>query len=185
LDARNAGAVVIFGTVAAISTAVYFATDQGENPAPLRAPPGVGYYARNVRLTGTGSDGKLSYNLTAERATQTVADGSVHLERVQVKYAPAADAPWNLLADSGRISAGADIIELNGNVVAASAAEASPATTIRTDSLRYDPATGVAETDGPVTILYASSVVHAQGLRARLREGRLDLLGQVHGRYEP
>ena len=106
------------------------------------------------------------------------------LERVQVNYAPDGSPPWNLVADAGRISVGADIIELDGNVVAASADGGRP-TTIRTDFLSYDPATGLAETDRPVTVQYASSVVHARGLRAHLREGRLELLAEIRGHYEP
>lgn len=177
--------MIFLASAATASTAIYLASDTGADPVAGRANAEIGYYALDARLTATGPDGKPRYDLTAERATQTAADGSVDLRRVHVNYTPPAGASWGLVADTGRISAGADIIELDGNVAAASADEGGPATTFQTDFLRYDPVTGVAETDRPVTVIYASSVVHARGLRAFLGEGRLDLLGQVRGRYDP
>jgi LPS export ABC transporter protein LptC len=185
LDARNLAVVIVLAVAAMGSLAVYLGSDSGAPQGSSQAAPGIGYYATFARLTGTDRDGNPSYDLTADRVTQTLADGSIGLERVLVNYAPAGIPQWNLMADAGRISSGADIIELDGNVVATSADQRGPTTTIRTDSLRYDAATGVAETDRPVTVLYASSVVHARGLRARLREGRLELRAQVRGRYDP
>lgn len=177
--------MIILAVAAVSSTAIYLASDTEVGPDPGHASAGIGYYALDARLMATGADGKPSYDLTAERVTQTLADGSVDLQRVHLNYTPPSGAPWGLVADSGRISSGADIIELDGNVAAASADEGGPTTTFQTDFLRYDPATGVAETDRSVTVLYASSVVHARGLRAFLRAGRLELLGQVRGRYDP
>ena len=177
--------MILLAVVATSSTAIYLASDTDAGPGPAHADAEIGYYALDARLMGIGQDGKPNYDLTAERVTQALADGSVDLKRVHVNYAPPAGAAWGLVADTGRISAGADIIELDGNVAAASADAGGPTTTFQTDFLRYDPATGVAETDRPVTVLYASSVVHARGLRAFLREGRLELLGQVRGRYDP
>ena len=177
--------MILLAVAAVSSTAIYLASQSGAGPAPARATPGIGYYALDARLTGTDPDGNPSYDVTAERVTQTLADGSVDLRRVHMNYTPAAGSPWILVADTGRISARADIIELNGNVAAASSDTSRPATTFQTDFLRYDPATGVAETDRPVTVQYASNVLHARGLRAFLREGRVELLAQVRGRYDP
>jgi lipopolysaccharide export system protein LptC len=185
MELRNSGAVILLAAAALVSTAVFIASDSTPAPAAPQAPPGIGYYATNARLMATRGDGKPAYDMRAERITQTLADGSIGLEHVVVNYAPEGGSPWNLVSDAGRISTGADIIELNGNVVAASADQGKPATAIRTDFLRYDPATGVAETQRPVTIEYASSVVHARGLRADLREGRLALLAEVRGQYIP
>ena len=75
------------------------------------------------------------------------------------------------------------MIELSGNVVAATREADSPAATIRTDYLEFDPGTNVAATDRKVVIEYAGSTVHATGLRAMLRQDRLELLSNVTGQY--
>jgi lipopolysaccharide export system protein LptC len=150
-----------------------------DEPAEL----GVGYYATDARLSGTGDDGRILYRVFAITVRQTPADGSVSLERVTIDYGPAARNPWTLRADTGTIPRGGKIIQLDGNVVAETrAADAVPAT-IRTDHLSYDTRTDVASTDRDVTIDYAGSAVHASGMRASLGENRLELLARVRGTY--
>jgi LPS export ABC transporter protein LptC len=75
------------------------------------------------------------------------------------------------------------MIELSGNVVAATREADSPAATIRTDYLEFDPGTDIARTERKVVIEYAGSTVHATGLRAMLRQDRLELLSDVTGQY--
>lgn len=176
---------LLAGAVA--SGVLLFTTREDETAAPEEPRLGVGYYVSDARLTGTADDGSVLYRMTAASVIQAPADGSVNLQQVSVDYDPATEMPWDLSADSGRIPAGGKMIELTGNVVAATRnAENdanSPAATIRTDYLEFDPATDIAATDRNVVIEYAGSTVHATGMRALLREDRLELLGNVTGQY--
>jgi lipopolysaccharide export system protein LptC len=153
--------------------------------APRSAPLGVGYYLRDAELSGTGEDGKLRYRVTASAVNQVLADGSVALETVAIDYGRGAELPWNVRAATGRIPPDGKMIELTGNVVATTRDSDHPPATIRTDYLEFDPDTNVAATDKEVTIDYAGSTVHAIGMRALLREDRLELLSAVTGRYAP
>ncbi len=156
-----------------------------EDPTIATATPelGVGYYARDARLTGTDDDGRILFRISAADVEQAPADGSVALRSVSLDYDPATDLPWQLTAATGRLPAGGKMIELTGDVVAISRAPGSPAAVIRTDSLQFDPVTRIAATDKKVVIEYAGSTVNALGLRAHLSEDRLELLAEVEGQY--
>jgi lipopolysaccharide export system protein LptC len=157
-------------------------TDE-EEPAPETPQLGIGYYAKTAELRGMGDDGHTLYRLSADSVVQAPSDGSVNLTVVAVDYAPTGDVPWSLTAETGRIPPGDKMIELSGNVFATTRDPGNPAATIRTDYLLFDPVTSIASTDRKVVIEYAGSTLHAIGLRALLRENRLELLSAVSGRY--
>jgi lipopolysaccharide export system protein LptC len=185
MDARAIFTMIGLVAAAVLTGLLLFRTEarrEGPTPGPQL---GTGYYLRNARLTGTGSDGRTLYLLSARSVTQTLADGSVALEAVNLDYDPGAEAPWNVRADTGRVPAGANTIQLTGNVVAATRDTGQPAATIRTDYLEFDPETYIAATDREVTIDYAGGTVHATGMRAMLRDDRLQLLSDVTGHYVP
>jgi lipopolysaccharide export system protein LptC len=162
---------------------LFYRADQKSKP-PASAPRlGIGYYANDALLTGTDDDGHILYRVTAATIQQMPADGSVSLQSVAVNYDPARQVPWNLRADTGRIMLGGKMLALSGNVVAATREAVSPAATIRTDYMEFDPGTDIATTDRKVVIDYAGSTVHATGLRAMLRQDRLELLSDVIGQY--
>jgi lipopolysaccharide export system protein LptC len=168
---------------AVASSVLLFRAGEGEGPAATTPRLGIGYYVNDARLIRTDDAGHILFRVSAATAQQTPTDGSVSLQSVAVNYDPAQATPWTLRADTGRIAAGVKMIALSGNVVAASSEVDRPAATIRTDYLEFDPETEVAATDGKVVIEYAGSTVHATGLRAMLRENRLQLLSEVTGRY--
>lgn len=174
-------AALLCGAVA--TGALLFRTREEEAPGPPAARLDIGYYASKARLSGTDDAGRILYSVAATSVVQTPSDGSVKLSDVSINYDPAVDVPWSLHADTGRIRPDGKMIELSGNVVAASREPDSPAATFRTDYLEFDPGTNIAATDRKVLIEYAGSTVHATGLRAMLQEDRLELLHEVAGRY--
>ncbi len=185
MEARTVVTMTVLLAGAAASWALLFRAGGKDEPAGEPPRLGVGYYATDARLSGTGDDGRILYRVAAVTVMQAPGDGSVSLQEVTVDYDPAARNPWNLRADNGRIPPGGKIIELTGNVVAETrAADATPAT-IRTDYLEFDTRTDVATTDREVTIDYAGSAVRALGMRAKLAENQLELLSKVTGSYVP
>lgn len=181
---RRALGVLVLVIVVAVSTLLLRQLEEQQAPATEAAAPGIGYYLSEARLTGTGEDGRVLYRLLADEVVQRPADGSVNLSGVAVDYDPATAIPWRLTADTGEILDEGRLIALSGNVVAATRDQPDgPPATIRTDYLEFDPATDIASTDHRVLIDYAGSTVRALGLRALLREDRLQLLAEVSGRY--
>jgi lipopolysaccharide export system protein LptC len=183
MDRRAILGLTALALAAVASGVLLFRAEEEQAPAATTPRLGVGYYVNDATLTGTDDAGRILYRLSAATVVQTPADGSISLQSVAMNYDPAGQAPWTLHADTGRIPPGGKMIELSGNVVAATREADSPAATIRTDYLELDPDTEVATTDREVVIDYAGSTVHATGLRAMLRQDRLQLLSDVTGRY--
>lgn len=169
----------------AVASSLVFVKSRKDEPPPVEETPRleVGYYAQDATLTGTGDDGHVLYRVSASRVVQAPSDGSVNLLDVAVDYAPAQDVPWRLTAETGRIPQGDKMIELSGHVVAVTREAGSPAATVRTDRLEFDPTTSVATTDRKVVIEYDGSTLHGTGMRALLREQRVELLSGVSGHY--
>ena len=180
---RPIGAIIGLCIAAMGSGAVYMLANVEEAPPLPAAQPGVGYYVRDARLTGTDENGEPTYDLTATMARQTRADGVIALENVRVSYKPDTAGAWNLRARTGRMPADATIIRLTGDVVGTSGNSGGPTTTIRTDYLEYEPATYAARTDREVTVDYAGGTVRGRGMRANFRDGTVELLSRVNGRY--
>ena len=159
----------------------------GPSAAPSRAehPAAAGYYLVAAELTGTGDDGQLRYRLRTRRAERDPDTSVLKLDQVEMHYAPENRIPWKLRADTGRMDARGDMLQLRGNVVAVTGQDDSRPATIRTDYLEIEPDSLVAETPQVVHIEYADGRITATGMRAYLREDRVQLLSNVHGTFAP
>lgn len=183
MDGRKLASLLLLAAAALGSGALWLRAR--EEPAAAGDSPalGVGYYLRDARLSATGEDGRIRYRIAAAQVVQSPGDGSVTMREVTIDYDPAADVPWTLRADRGTMRSGDKMVKLAGNVVATTREAESPVATISTDYLELDPGTETATTTSPVVIDYAGSVVRATGLRAMLREDRMELVADVRGRY--
>ena len=146
---------------------------------------GLGYYMTAAELIVTGEDGQTRYRVRTENVQQNTETDMIELEKVHVEYDPLSSIPWDLRANTGHIPPERNIIELQGDVVAATHDENDTPITIRTDYLELDTDTYIAETDQRVTIDYATNSVSATGMRAFFKEDRLQLLADVNGSFTP
>lgn len=178
------------------SILVFLAPSSDVDPGS-NAQLGLGYYVKDARLTGTGDDGQILYRVTTTAAEQTLADGTITMQEVEVDYAPAAQVPWKLKADRGQIPPDRNIIALAGDVVAttevAAAESAAPPNgrtstaplLIRTDYLELDPEAYIARTDRMVAVERSGDTLLARGMRVYLKEDRLQFQSEVRGRFLP
>lgn len=146
---------------------------------------GVAYFLKKAELIGMGEDGKVLYRVIAEEASQSLDDESIGMTDVHLMYDPASDIPWDMVADSGRIPPGGNIIQLQGRVLAVSRNGGEPATTIRTDYLEVDPVSRTAITEQRVTVEFDEQKVNATGLQADLERNQFKLLSNVSGKFFP
>ena len=180
---------------ALITTFLVFRTASRDDAAPAAPRPGLGYYVKDARLTGTGPDGQILYRVSTTAAEQLLADGTITMRDVTVDYEPAAQVPWKLRADRGQIPPDRNIIELLGDVVAATAVNPADAATngrssaapllIRTDYLELDPEAYVARTESFVAVERNRDTLHAKGMRVYLKQDRLQFNAEVRGRFLP
>ncbi len=158
-------------------------------PEPGPASLSPGYYVKQARLTGTGADGRILYQVTTTHAEQTMAGGLITMQNVNVDYKPPAQTPWNLRADHGQMPADRNIIALEGNVVATSAPVAASRSTgplvIRTDYLELDPEAYIARTEHAVAVERNQDTLRARGMRVYFKQDRLQFNADVRARFLP
>lgn len=179
--------IIIFTVLLGAVVASWLLLDRPaqENLVSEQAPD-AGYYLDDAVIEGIGDDGKRLYTLSAVRIKQIIADNSVSLESVNLEYAQTDAEPWRLQADTGRIPAAGDRIELRGNVMIEEMLFLGPDTTIvRTPELDVDLRAQLATSDTDVRIQRGNYLLTAVGLRADLKDKKLRLQSEVHGHFLP
>jgi len=178
--------VLIILAICAVSSGVLLLRNTSDDIETASAPRlSIGYYMNEAELIGTGDNGKILYRLRTRNASQNFESGIVNMEGVHVIYEPEAAVPWDLRADTGNIPPSANIIQLAGNVVAATQGDDNSRMTIRTNFLELDTETYIANTPRKVTIDYLQHRVFATGMRAYFKEDRLQLISDVNGKFLP
>ncbi|HUL45861.1 MAG TPA: LPS export ABC transporter periplasmic protein LptC [Steroidobacteraceae bacterium] len=145
-----------------------------------------GYAALGARLVQTGADGQPLYSLDAARISQQPDDETVQLTQVQMGFRAANGQEWKARADRGQLGQDTGVVQLDGDVhVSGLLPGTQDQAEITTDHISYDTRSEIVTTPDPVTLTMAGRELHAKGLVARLKEGRLQLESAVHGSYLP
>jgi len=176
-------ALLAFAAAASIMLVLRNSDDASEQAPTARLD--IGYYMTDAELIVTGEDGQTRYRVRTNKAVQNPDTESKSLDQVFVEYDPLSEVPWELRADSGHIPPERNTIELQGDVVAQTRDDEDAPITIRTDFLELDTDTYIARTDNKVAIDYTQNRVFATGMRAFLKEDRLQLLTDVNGQFDP
>lgn len=144
----------------------------------------LGYYLKNAVLLGTDAEGRVFYTVRAERVSEHGEGTALALERVRVEYRDSENVNWQVSAARASADRGQAVLELFGDVRLTSAAEAGAATTvIETERLRLEPDNYLASTSEVVAVSFGRHELGARGMEAYLKDDRLDLKSQVHGRF--
>jgi lipopolysaccharide export system protein LptC len=151
--------------------------------APLHDP---GYAARSARLVQTGPDGAPLYSLDAAQIHQQPDQSTVVLEQVHLGFRAASGDQWTARAERGELGQDTGVVQLDGAVhVAGLLPGTQDPAEISTEHLSFDTRTQIASTPDAVTLTVSGHELHAIGLIARLKEGRVQLESAVHGSYLP
>jgi len=157
------------------------AYDDGNSPEPVHR----GYYLKQARILGTGSDGSLLYEIEAEHAEQKE-DNRIDFTDVQIRYSPGSNVPWSVNADQATLRKGAPRIALRGHVQFLNPGNSSDQETeIRTQYMELDPEAFTAETEARVQIRFGSRSVTATGMLASLNDDKIELKSNVRGKIAP
>lgn len=172
--------------VAAVASGVLvLRNDEKVSDRASKPELGIGYYMKQAELVRIDENGRVLYRVQTDEATQRTRDGIIELDLVLVSYDPLTEVPWDLRADKGQILPDRNIIQLSGDVIAKTRGEIQAPIRISTDYLELDTETYIADTDRDVTIDYTNNKVFATGLRAFLKEERLQLVSNVNGKFIP
>lgn len=149
------------------------------NGSPAERP---GYFLTGVDLEEFGVDGVLRIGLRSISATEDTVSGVIRLAQVTVDYHAPTGKDWNLISNEARVPPGGRTVEFEGDVrLAGQPGEDLVAAELHTARLQLDTVTEVADTRGPVELVFGASRLHALGMRADLKGGTVHLESEVSG----
>ena len=150
---------------------------------PLHQPD---YYMENFIITSMEEDGTLKNRLEAEYMAHYPDDDTTELIKPRLSI-PRVDAqPVNIIADKGWVTADNKVILLTGNVnLWQNDDTGNKKIEITTSDVRILTDEEYAETDQPSVFTGNNTIVRAVGVRAYLKESRLQLLNHVHATISP
>ena len=151
---------------------------------PLRHDPD--YYMDDFNAITMNVSGDPRYSLQAKRLNHYPDDDTTELNRPHLEIHQEDASLWKIDADRGWISSDGELILLLGGVhIHRSSSMDARTYSLNTEELRVRPDDEYAETDKHVTIKSGRDTTEAVGMRAYIKEGKLQFLSKAQGRYEP
>ncbi len=185
MDRLNAWFPVIL--LAALAAVTVWLNQQVQPPE--RGPSGAtrhdpDYIVENLAATRFGLDGMRRYTLNAKHVTHYPDDDTTHLRDAQLLEFSKV-APITVTARTALVSSNGEEVFLHDNVKVVRAPYANhSALTLETSYLHVIPDNDFAETDQPVRIYDADTVVTGVGLEFNNATRIVKILSNVRGRYE-
>lgn len=153
--------------------------------ASTPAPHERDYYIENMVRTTTGTQGELRNILRATLVEHFPDDDSIELASPHLEIYNGDARPWHVIAESGWVSSGNDVVLLHGEVEIWRYGDTGEREyEVLTSELRVLPKEQYAETDNAATLIGPSTITRAIGMRANFAHDRLELLERVRSRHE-
>lgn len=144
----------------------------------------IDFFAKNTYTVQYQADGKLHYELTAEKVEHIKTSDITLMTAPNMNLFRGTDLPWKIHSERGEVSPGGTEVELIDNVrVERTDAKGRP-TVLTTSRLTVFPDKEYAQTQQAVRIVAANGVTTAQGMKAYMNDGRMLLLSNVRGQHE-
>lgn len=182
---RNA---LLFGVIAILFAAVGY-----WNISPqrfLEQPPvaidegAIDYYALNARSVQYLPDGKLQYDMTADKVEHLKASEVTLMTKPDMHLYRGTLFPWHVQSERGEVNPDGTEVELIDSVRVTRTDDQNRTTIITSSRMTVFPQKQYAQTEQVVRIDGAGGVTTAKGMKAYLDEGRMNLLSNVRGQYE-
>jgi len=143
------------------------------------------YYIENMVRNTLDETGALKNVLYADLVTHYPDDDTTELARPRMEIYNGSLDPWYVIAKTGWVSSGSEVVVLHGEVEIWRQDDAGRREfEVITSELRVLPKEQYAETDDPATITSKSTITKTIGMRANFAHDRLELLKQVTSRHE-
>jgi lipopolysaccharide export system protein LptC len=143
------------------------------------------YYLEDFDLTAMNAAGHPRYHLQAHAMRHYADDDTAEVRMPRLTMYRQGTAQWFVRAEQAQVATGGESVSLQNQVkVERLTEDVREKLEIATSALRVVPANEYAETDQPVVIVTDFGVTRAIGMRADLKQERLELLAQVRGEYE-
>ena len=190
---QRVGLIIVPGIIAiALFVGINsFDTLSNETDAPIESSSlDFNAYSEGINTILYDAEGNIDYTLQAERQVH-YNDDTTELEKPFIRLFQDGDSRWNIVANSGKISAAEttvngslDRIELLGDVQVYSLDEFGNRTLLSTEFLTLNPDSEILETDQPVTLVTSALQQSSIGMIANLKSDEITFLRETRGRYE-
>jgi len=142
------------------------------------------YYLEEFVTRKFAANGSLEYELHGQSlAHYPEDDHSEIIKPIMTMHRPAAS--WHLVSSEGRFDTNPDVVTLLGDVTMQRLSQVADSITITTSNLQVETDNNRVTTDQAITIKAENWRLDAVGLQSAIDEGKLTLVSQVTGRYDP
>jgi lipopolysaccharide export system protein LptC len=170
-------AVVSFWVLREMDTEIFGSTQT--------APHTPDFYMERFVSTVMGPDGRPQRRVEADYMAHFPDTDTHELQRPYMVVYREQGPPWHVRSERGWVSASGDVMLLLGKVhIWRNNASGIKELDVKTEDLRVLPERDYGETDKAVLITTPASQTRGVGMRAHLDQSRLELLSNVHTRYE-
>ena len=144
----------------------------------------VDFYMAGATARQFMEDGKLQYEMTADRLEHIKSTDITLLDKPDLQLYRGTQYPWHVRSDKGEVGPQGQQVELIDNVRIARTDARNRPTVITTSRATVFPDKEYAQTRQAVRIEAANGVTTAQGMKAYMNDGRINLLSNVRGQHE-
>lgn len=141
-------------------------------------------YATNVKTIQYRADGKVQYEMTAERLDHVQATDVTLVSKPDMLAYRGTDLPWHVRSARAEVAPKGTQAELIDDVRVERTDEKGRPIVMTTTRMTVFPDKNYAQTEQAVKIEAANSVTTAKGMKAYLNDGRMLLLSNVRGQHE-
>ena len=180
--------IALFSVIAALLVAIGYWNVTPERfldqPAAQVDESAIDYYAINAHSVQFLPDGKLQYEMTADKVEHLKASEVTLLTKPDLQMYRGTTYPWHVQSERGEVNPDGTEVELIDSVRVARTDEKDRTTIITSSRMTVFPQKQYAQTEQDVRIDGAGGVTTGKGMKAYLKDGRMDLLSNVRGQYE-
>jgi lipopolysaccharide export system protein LptC len=155
-----------------------------ERRAAAESDTAIDFYVIGASTQQFQEDGKLHYELTADRLEHIKASDITLLDKPDLQLYRGTQYPWHVRSDKGEVAPEGKEVELIDNVRIARTDAKNRPTVITSSRVTVFPDEEYAQTRQAVRIEAANGVTTAQGMKAYMNDGKIDLLSNVRGQHE-
>ena len=177
-----AGGLLVLAVVGA--TALWKLRPEPPPPPPPSARSD--YVLEDFELTSLDEDGKESFSVTAPHLERDPRGKSLTLRLPQFSFPDKAGGRWQATSGSAWVAEkGVEVRLIDKVEMIGPPTETGDRTRFSTARLQVFPKKNLAQSQDPVTIRRADSILQGTGLRADMNAKRVQLLADVKGHYAP
>ncbi|UCZ87447.1 LPS export ABC transporter periplasmic protein LptC [Pseudomonas sp. L5B5] len=180
--------ILIFGTIALLFAAVGYWNISPERfldkPVVQVDESAIDYFVINARSVQYLPDGKQQYEMTSDKVEHVKASEVTLLTKPDLQMYRGTTYPWHVQSERGEVNPDGTEVELIDSVRVSRTDERNRNLLVTTSRMTVFPQKQYAQTEQAVRIDGANGVTTAKGMKAYLKDGRMNLLSNVRGQYE-